>query len=94
MVIILKSKIATLGYESKTEVGKYIHEIYNIAHRIAPINKSGNNSINKDWKDIYRMANLSNAITRDFNSCCHEIEILRLELIEKKLKIDNIRFEL
>lgn len=69
---------------SREIVCKSILEIYDIAHCIAPINQNGTDSINKDWKRIYRMANLANSITRDFNAACHEIELLKLELCRLK----------
>lgn len=74
----------TLGSKSKEDVKKYINEIYDIFHHIAPINDTGTDSINKDWKDIARMANLANAITRDFNQACTEIELLKLEICRLK----------
>ncbi len=74
----------TLGSKSKEDVKKYILEIYDIFHQIAPINETGTDSINKDWRVIARMANLANAITRDFNAACHEIELLEAELCRLK----------
>ena len=79
----------TLGTKSKRDVQEYIKEIYSIAHDIAPINYHGTDSPNKDWKAIYRMAHLSNAITRDFMAACSEVESLKAILQEDKMLKKN-----
>lgn len=71
-----------LGSSNKEEVKKNIKEIYAIARTIAPLNASGTNSINKDYKDIYEMAHLANGIARDFLETCNEIQFLNLQLAE------------
>ncbi len=72
--------------KSKKDVQGYIKEIYDIAHKIAPINFNGSDSSNKDWKMIYRMAHLTNAITRDYLAACTEAELLKAELAQCKSK--------
>lgn len=84
----------TLGIKSKDIVKKYILEIYDIAHRIAPINDFGTDSTNPHWKDIYRIANLSNAITRDFNHACFEAQQLQLRLCNVEADFAKLKKEL
>lgn len=75
----------TLGYVSKEWVKTAIEEIYSIAHRIAPIDiPTSKCETNIHWEDVYKMAHLSNGITRDFLAACGEIDKLKRELDELK----------
>jgi len=69
-----------LGLENQEGVKQAIIEIYDIAKSIAPINKTGTDSINKDWRQIFKMAQIANGIVFDYHRACHEAEQLQLKL--------------